>query len=465
VSTPAAATTGTPVPDSLTPPAREAGGGRGHRLARVVAAAVAVGLFGAAALALVVVPGAPEHVVTGGTLLAFALGWATLALGSARLTDRSQRWAWVPAAAMAATGAGLVLLAPGDGALTAAGWVWPPALLVLVAWTAARARRSLRTRARSRLVWPVLGGLLLAAVGGGLETVRLSSADAAPPMPGQVFDVGGHRLHLACTGTGSPTVVLEGGLGETSPMWGHVQPAVSGTTRVCAYDRPGQAWSGDAPGPQDGRQVAADLRTLLDRAGERGPYLLVGHSTGGTHALVFAAAYPADVAGMVLLDSASPDQFTVLPDFPAAHALLRRATALLPPLGRLGAGRLLNSSVGSTLPPPAAAAARAFATTARDMRQQRDDVSVYPTLFRQAQELTSLGDRPLVVVTATAGQPQPGWSTAQDRLAVLSTDSDHRLTPATHASLLADRHDAAASVAAVEDVVHAVRTGSPVRTG
>jgi pimeloyl-ACP methyl ester carboxylesterase len=259
-------------------------------------------------------------------------------------------------------------------------------------------------------------------------------------------------------------VVLEGGLGETSPAWGWIAPAVSRSTRVCAYDRAGQGWSGSAAVPQDAFAVADDLQALLARAGERGPYVLVGHSTGGAYALAHAARFPSAVAGMVLLDSASPDQFTVLPDYPAFYAIWRRVSALLPSLDRLGVGQLVGSSVGSTLPEPAGAQARAFATSARDARSERDEVSVYPAVFRQAGTLATLDGRPLVVVTATHGS-QAGWSTAQDRLAALSSNSSHVFADATHQSLLADRVDSAVAIRAIQDVVGSARTARFSRSG
>jgi pimeloyl-ACP methyl ester carboxylesterase len=112
-------------------------------------------------------------------------------------------------------------------------------------------------------------------------------------MPGASYDVGGHRLHLNCTGTGSPTVVLENGLSETSPLWSAITAQVSRTTRICAYDRVGQGWSDDVAHRQDGIAVAIDLHTLLARAGEHGPYVLAGHSSGGTLAMTNLTGHPA----------------------------------------------------------------------------------------------------------------------------------------------------------------------------
>jgi pimeloyl-ACP methyl ester carboxylesterase len=204
-----------------------------------------------------------------------------------------------------------------------------------------------------------------------VESVAIARDQREFVMPGTSYDVGGYRLHLNCAGTGSPTVVLENGLGETSPVWDRITSAAGRTTRVCAYDRAGQGWSGDAPTPQDGLQIAADLHTLLDRAHESGPYVLVGHSTGGAYALTYAARYPAEVAGMVLLDSASPYQFTALPDYAGSYAASRRLSTVLPSLARLGLARVVPSSAPSSLPAPAPEQVQAFATSPRGLQLPR----------------------------------------------------------------------------------------------
>lgn len=441
------------------------GAGRGPRtgpIRRIIAASLATGLVGALTLTVVVFGGEPEHVITGSALLAFASGWALLAVLSIRMTSQPQRWAFVPATGMAVTGLGLVIVAPGDGALTAAGWVWPPVLLARAVWMGFRVRRSLRAGSGRWLLYPVVAVVAAAAVGGAVETVGLTADQRAHAMPGQLHDVGGYRLHLDCSGSGGPTVVLNSGLGAISANWARIVPAAAGTTRVCAYDRAGQGWSDDAPHLQDGLAVAADLRTLLDRAGEHGPYVLVGHSIGGDYAMTYAARYPEQVAGMVLLDTTNPYRAT---GADAAHAGPPTVNALLPSLARLGVGRLLPTSFWSALPEPAASQFQALAASPRGWRNTRDEYATLPALLLQARELTDLGSAPLVVLTAAGHESDAAWNAAQDRMAALSTNSSHRLADASHAGLLDEEHGAALSARAIDDVVRAARTGAPLPPG
>jgi pimeloyl-ACP methyl ester carboxylesterase len=437
-------------------PAATTDGGGGGPIRRVIAGALVTGAATAALLTLVVSAGAREHVITGSALLGFAVGWAVLAVLSDRMTDQPQRWAWVPAAGLAATGLWLLVLAPGDRALTAAGWVWPPVLLVLAVWMASRVRRRLAAGRGRWLLYPVVALTALAAVGGAVETVGLAADQRSSSMPGQLYDVGGYRLHLTCTGSGSPTVVLQSGLGGMSASWARIAPAVAGTTRVCAYDRAGQGWSEDAPREQDGIAAATDLHTLLDRAGENGPYVLVGHSLGGDHAMVYAARHPEQVAGMVLLDATDPYRAT---GADAASAEAPSAVALLPSVARLGIGRLLPTPFWSALPEPAAAQVEAFASSPRGQRNVRDEYATIPALLVQAQTLTTLGSTPLVVLTAAGHESDAVWNAAQERMAALSTNSSHRSADASHAGLLDEEPGAVASVQAIDDVVRAARTG------
>ena len=250
----------------------------------------------------------------------------------------------------------------------------------------------------------------------------------------------GHSLYLSCSGSGTPTVLLFNGYGERTASWAQVQPNLAGTTRVCAFDRAGEGWSGPALGRQDGREVAADLHALLVAARVPGPYVLAGHSVGGTYALVYAQQYPSQVAGMTLVDSSTPYQFD-LPDYPGFYSTWKRVSALFPTIARSGIPRILGLG------------------TPREVRADRDEFAELPTVFEQARALTTLGSRPLVVLTAGLGQ-QNGWSAAQDRLALLSTSHVRRtIQGATHTALLDDPRYARITSMGIKAVVVAARSG------
>jgi pimeloyl-ACP methyl ester carboxylesterase len=426
----------------------------------IVAGSLVAGLV--AALALVAAPFIPakEHVLTGVVLLGFAFGWVLLVVLSVRITDQSQSWAVAPAVFFAL--AGLISLLPtGSVVQKVFGWVWPPLLLGLVVWMIIQARRQLRSRTRRWIIYPLLTVLALASIGGGYETVRESIDATAYPPPGQLIDVGGHRLHLNCTGSGSPTVVLEPGLGEVSPAMGWIAPVVARDTRVCVYDRAGRGWSDPADGPQDADRTTTDLHTLLDRAHIPGPYVLVGHSFGGLYILTFAATYPDQVAGMVLLDSTAPVPGPVPPTKAGSYDLVGRVSALLPALAHLGAAHLTGDSYDS-LPPRSRDEARATVSTAHSVKSFINEFFEGSTATHQAASLVDFGSKPLIVVTAGRGH-DASWLAAQDKLATLSTNSRHQtVADATHASLVLDQTDAAAASQAIRDVVAAVRTSRPL---
>jgi pimeloyl-ACP methyl ester carboxylesterase len=282
------------------------------------------------------------------------------------------------------------------------------------------------------------------------------------PAPGVVRSVGDHDLHIDCRGHGRPTVVLVSGLGEFSASWSRIRDGVSPATRVCAFDRAGQGWSDDVAHPQDGITAAEDLHVLLAAAGEAGPFVLVGHSIGGPYSMIYAGQYPDEVAGMVLLDSTSPHQFDAIPSYPVQYALMRRAYGVLPTLARLGLGVALT---GSHLPAGDAAPVDAMSATPRAGRNARDELSVLPVVFRQAQALASLGDRPLVVLTsAENARDTDGWTVAQERMAALSTNAVRREAATSHAGIVEDPDGAAASVQAITAVVRSIRTGTTEAT-
>lgn len=428
-----------------------------RRLRRIVAGSLGTGLV--TAIALPTAPFVPAHEdgVTGAVLIGLAVGWAMLAVLSTRFSTAPQRWAVAPAIF---TGlGGLVLLMVGGPARPVLDWVWPPTALALAVWATCRARRRLPRQGGGRLLYPVLAVVALAAIGAGFETVA-EAADTRT-MPGRLVEVDGHRLHLSCTGTGSPTVVLEPGAGEMAANLGWITPDVAATTRVCAYDRAGRGWSDPADTTQDGARIASDLHTLLHRAGVPGPYVLAGHSFGGLYVLAFAARYPDEVAGMVLVDSTAP-AVTNGPTQRAGQAgsdLVRRASALLSATARFGLARLYAGLSADELPPPSRRDVRASMATSTTVRSVLDEYVAGSASMADAAALRDFDDRPLVVLTAAVGHP-PSWFAAQDRLATLSTDTVHRVVDgATHEALVAEQAHAATTARAIRDVVGAVRSG------
>lgn len=137
------------------------------------------------------------------------------------------------------------------------------------------------------------------------DLVPVADVAADYVKPQQRIDVGGgRRINLHCIGSGSPTVLFDSGLSDWSSTWALIQPAVGKTTRACSYDRPGMGYSDPAPGRRTPAMAVEDIARLLDGAGIHEPVVLVGHSLGGFHAKLFAATYPARVAGLVLVDPA-----------------------------------------------------------------------------------------------------------------------------------------------------------------
>lgn len=177
---------------------------------------------------------------------------------------------------------------------------------------------------RRRWIMPVVGVLLAIMVGvpalcaATQKLGEIRDAGNNPP-PGELLDVGGYRLHIHCEGEGSPTVVLEHGLGNTSLVWHQVRPALVSQTRTCVIDRAGYGWSESGPAPRIHTQSVAEIYTLLHNAGIEMPFIYVGHSFGGLDAALYAGLHPEDVAGLVLLDPAAPDKSTRFADYEAVQ--------------------------------------------------------------------------------------------------------------------------------------------------
>jgi len=426
----------------------------------VVAGSLAAGFAASLVLPFLPIGTVDVDFATAMVLFGFALGWALLAVLSTRFTDQPQRWAVAPAIFMGVSGA-LVLLAP-DAVADVLGWLWPPALVVLVIGVWTRAKRDLHSRTRVWLLNPVLVILVLFAVGGGYEAIsRATAPDVA--MRGQLVDVGPYRLHLECTGSGGPTVILEPGGGGSAASLGHITPAVARDSRVCVYDRAGRGWSDAAASPPDGVQIAADLHNLLDRAHVPGPYVLAGHSFGGLYVRTYAAKYPDEVAGLVLIDSTASHDTPVSGPEAGSYSILKHLSALAGSTSRLGFGHLIANTSFSDLPPKYRDDARKTAATGKEMAGFLDEFGVANRSEAEAGTLRSLGGKPLVVLTAELENSQ-GWMADQNSTVKLSTNSLHRIVSgATHASFVEDPEHAAAVTRAIHDVVESVRAGESLK--
>jgi pimeloyl-ACP methyl ester carboxylesterase len=453
----------TPALDKRHDPSGRDPGPSGH-IGWVVAGSLAAGLVAALLLAAAPFISPEEDDVTGAVLCGFAVGWVTLALLSVRFSDQPQRWATVPALFMGL--GGLVLIGFGTTVRDVLNWTWPPALLGLVIWMFVQAHRQLRSGTRRWLLYPVFAALLLAAVGGGYQTVREAVDVNTYSMPGQLIDVGGHRLHLHCTGSGSPTVVLQPGGGDFSPSMAWIAPTVANATRVCVYDRAGRGWSEPADSPQDATQIATDLHTLLQRGDVPGPFVLAGHSFGGLYVLTYADRYPDEVAGMVLVDStnpaveADPEKATAYDG--GSYDAVGRVAALGASFARVGLTRLVGAFGYGDLPPRAHDEVVAGTATAQYASGWIDEFVQANASGAEAAMLSDFGGKPLVVLTAGA-ETNAAHDAAQNKLAALSTDSSHRVIDgATHAGLIFDEHFAANTTQAILDVVASVRSAAPL---
>lgn len=284
-----------------------------------------------------------------------------------------------------------------------------------------------------RLVAGFVGLLLLGALYQAVA-VRLDASAYTPV--GQMVDVNGRLMHLSCVGEGAPTVVLDSGLSGTTFDWALVQPELAKTTRVCAYDRAGYGWSQSSPNPRTSPYMVEELHQLLTAEKVPGPYIIVGHSFGGLNAQLFASRYPAETAGLVLVDGSAAGLRERLPEELRSQVF---PSASLPRLGILlnavGLPRLLSQPViPETRKLPTAAQAPANALGWR--------ATTYQTF---ADELAGLGeseaavlgaapwrsDLPIAVITAPMKNQAAGQIKRELHEAIAKRSSAGQLIEAT----------------------------------
>ena len=302
----------------------------------------------------------------------------------------------------------------------------------------------------------VLVILLVLLVATGLLYQGIASAvDASRyPAPGKLIDVGGYRLHINCTGTGSPTVILDAGLGGSSLDWSLVQPGVVTFTRVCSYDRAGYGWSDSGPKPRTSGHIVAELHTLLVKAGIPGPYILVGQSFGGLNVRLYAYTYPQEVAGMVLVDASHEDAFVRFPTLQQDLLDGQKQLSMCSGLAPFGVIRLFGFLDTFILQYPTAV-------------QPQEKAQIYQTRFcgtwydegaawdesttqvHAAHARHSLGHLPLVVITRSE-QVDTAWQALQKDLASLSPSNTHIIATHSGHDIMFERPDLV--IAAIKQV-------------
>jgi pimeloyl-ACP methyl ester carboxylesterase len=263
---------------------------------------------------------------------------------------------------------------------------------------------------------------------------------------------------------GRPTIILESGLGFPLIEWAWVQPALAQVTRVVAYDRAGIGWSERGPLPRDGQRIAHELHATLHAAGIDGPYVLVGHSAGGLYARRFAALYPAEVAGMVLIDPSHEDMLE-------RSALQRRGqqsalqmSRLAPFLARLGILRFVDMTpqIAPGLPPKQHAQVRAFMASPGFWTALGAELGALEDMTnRQMREAAPLvEDLPLAVVSADDWSSiDPVMIELHKQLAALSSNGTHRiLQGASHASIVTSQKQSQLTSTVILEVINAART-------
>lgn len=317
-------------------------------------------------------------------------------------------------------------------------------------------------------------------VGSTYEQVMRHTARRDYPAPGRLVDIGGgRRIQIDCRGAGSPTVVLEAGLDNLGSLsWAAVHDSIAATTRVCAYSRAGIMWSDPSDASFTLTSVARDLHDALTAAGEKAPYVAVGHSIGGPYIMSFAHAYPSEVKGLVFVDASHPDQFARFREI-AGKSLTPSAVPATIGAALAWTGILRVLSLDATLASWPAETRRVapafFSTSLHALAREAESI---PATLDEARGFRELGDRPLVVLTAGKEQPPAALRSMgvtreqgarlldasralHDDQATWSTNARHELVPdATH-FIQFDRPDAV--IRATREVVQAVRNRTQLR--
>ena len=319
----------------------------------------------------------------------------------------------------------------------------------------------------------ILSALLVLAalplVGAGWQLLATEKDQRRYPPPGELVILDDDSaLHLHTQGRqhrnenpNTPVVLLDAGTPGFTAQWGWIQPAIAEFATVVSYDRPGLGWSDpQSDAGRNPRATAEQLHAALQKVGLPGPYLLVGHSYGGLTSRVFAAAYPEEISGLVLVDPSHPNQGSRLEmGDPAGSMWFMTALAHTGAL-RLGVSTgLFDDRIGD-LPERQANEAAALFVQPGQWSTVQLELAAWSDIASQLEQATTLGDRPLTVITAGQGTLE-GWHQLHEELAALSSRGIHTtVAEATHLSLLTDREHSRATVEAVRATLTAAEAAA-----
>lgn len=347
--------------------------------------------------------------------------------------------------------------------------VFPALILVLaglIVWFSVRRLRSLGSKnyrkwrkITERVLLAVVSLIAgAAALSATFNAVALRIYEAKNPPPGTIYLVNGHKMHINCSGSGSPTLILDAGLGNDDFIWGGVQPILSRTTRVCSYDRAGFGWSDALPAPRDADHIATELHGLLEAAHIDGPIVLMGHSIAGMYLRDYASRYPQQVAGLIFVDSSTPFQNK---SFLAAIGANRFN---VPPLWLYNAA--LNAAFAAGLPRLFGYCSQSYeGFEPRAAKEQNEDFcSMRPSavcaeaesIERSSAETIRtgpFGDLPILIFSHDPAKPDPGlpaaqsekiqavWDRMQSNLTQLSSRSRRIVAKGSSHNIHLDRAD------------------------
>lgn len=300
---------------------------------------------------------------------------------------------------------------------------------------------------RRILLTVVVVAIVLAGAGFLYENIAEARDRRFNQMPGKLVDVGGRKMHLNCTGEGSPTVILDSGLGDTYISWRKVLPDIAKFTRVCSYDRAGLGYSDPSSQPRTAKVMAEELHGLLHAAAIAPPYVMVGHSMGGFDVRLFTSLYRSELAALVLVDASHPDQENRLPpELKNFEGTLLRESEFLEFAMPLGVPRLMHFCDDDPV-------VRAAECNFHSAREAVAELKSFPESASQAATAGSFGDLPLVVLSRDPDKPSAelppelakpssvAWEKMQEELVHLSTRGSHIIAKDSSHYIQLDRPD------------------------